>query len=75
MLDESKLRPLLTTREVSELLHAHANTVRRWSRDGLIKSYRITERGDRRYRREDVFSLLARTSVPTSKATVNLLRG
>ncbi len=59
MVTKIELGPLLTVREVAELLHLHSNTVRRWSDQGIIKTYRINRRGDRRFRREDVSSFLA----------------
>lgn len=46
--------PMLTVREVAELLHIHTNTVRRWSDRGIIKAYRIASRGDRRFKQEDI---------------------
>jgi excisionase family DNA binding protein len=49
--DRSKL---LTPTEVARLLHIHINTVRRWSDQGLLRSYRIGPRGDRRFYKEDV---------------------
>ena len=48
-----------TIKDVSRLLHIHANTARRWSDQGIIKSYRITRRGDRRFRKEDIARFLA----------------
>jgi len=45
---------LLTVRDVADLLHVHSNTARRWSDLGLIKSYRVGPRGDRRFRAEDL---------------------
>jgi excisionase family DNA binding protein len=59
MTNGDKIGPMLTVREVSQLLHIHVNTVRRWSDQGIIKSYRITHRGDRRFRREDIAVFLA----------------
>jgi excisionase family DNA binding protein len=59
MADERQIRPMLTVREVAELLHIHANTVRRWSDRGVLRSFRIARRGDRRFRREDVARFLA----------------
>ena len=47
-------RIMLTTRDVAQLLGIHANTVRRWSNQGIIKSYRVGSRGDRRFPRQDV---------------------
>ena len=59
MINEEKMGPMLTVREVARLLHIHVNTVRRWSDQGIIKSYRITNRGDRRFKREDIAVFLA----------------
>lgn len=59
MLDDRQIRPMLTVREVANLLHIHTNTVRRWSDRGILRSYRIAQRGDRRFRREDVARFLA----------------
>ena len=49
---------MLTVQEVSQLLRVHGNTLRRWTRQGIIKAYRIGPRGDRRFRPEDVALLL-----------------
>ena len=49
---------LLAVQEVADLLNVHSNTVRQWSDQGLIKSYRIGPRGDRRFRQEDITSFL-----------------
>ncbi len=49
---------LLTISEVAEMLHLHANTVRRWSDNGLLKPYRVGTRSDRRFVEEDVTNLL-----------------
>jgi excisionase family DNA binding protein len=50
---------MLTVREVAQLFHIHPNTLRRWSNDGRIKAYRITPRGDRRFKREEIARFLA----------------
>jgi excisionase family DNA binding protein len=58
MIDQnSQIEPMLTTSEVAQILNVHINTVRRWSNQGVIKSYRIGSRGDRRFRREDINAL------------------
>jgi len=59
---------MLTVREVSQILHVHSNTLRRWSDLGLIKSYRIGPRGDRRFRQEDITLMLLQESkgIPTN---------
>ena len=49
---------MLTVREVSQILHVHSNTLRRWSDLGIIKAYRIGPRGDRRFKQEDIGLLL-----------------
>jgi excisionase family DNA binding protein len=51
-------KAMLTIREASRLLNVHANTLRRWSEQGVVKSYRIGPRGDRRFRQEDIAALL-----------------
>ena len=50
---------MLTVREVARLLHVHPNTLRRWSNKGRIRAYRITPRGDRRFKREEIAHFLA----------------
>ena len=41
---------MLTTSEVARMIHVHINTVRKWSDMGLIETYRIGSRGDRRFK-------------------------
>ena len=59
MVIDSQMSPMLTVREVATLLHVHTNTVRRWSDRGLIRAHRITQRGDRRFKQEDIGRFLA----------------
>jgi excisionase family DNA binding protein len=56
-MDESKIPPLLTLREACEILKCHPNTLRNWDRKGILKAVRIGERGDRKYRKEDILKL------------------
>ncbi len=49
---------MVRTGDVAQLLGLHSNTVRRWSEKGVLKSYRIGPRGDRRFKREDVDGFL-----------------
>ena len=58
MVNNNNQNGLLTIKEVSELLHVHTNTLRRWTEQGILKTYRIGPRGDRRFRAEDVAVLL-----------------
>jgi excisionase family DNA binding protein len=50
---------MLTVSDVARLLNVHINTVRRWSNQGILKSYRIGSRGDRRFRRDNIADFLA----------------
>ena len=58
MLIGSEIIPMLTVKDVADLLNIHVNTVRRWSDQGILKAFRITSRGDRRYRQEDIVRFL-----------------
>ena len=59
MANGEHMSDMLTIREVARLLHVHPNTLRRWSNAGRIKAYRITTRGDRRFKREEIAHFLA----------------
>ena len=54
--------PPLSTGDVARLLNIHANTVRRWSHSGLLKTYRVGPRGDRRFKRNDVKKMLEKSA-------------
>jgi excisionase family DNA binding protein len=69
--DGNRIEPMLTVREVAQLLHIHSNTVRRWADQGTIRAYRITSRGDRRFRKEDVVHFLAELNVNINKGNGN----
>jgi excisionase family DNA binding protein len=58
MANNSRISATITTAEAAQLLHMHTNTVRRWSDKGVVKSYRIGPRGDRRFILEDIIRLL-----------------
>jgi excisionase family DNA binding protein len=59
MLTQDEIKPMLTIKEVARLLNIHVNTARRWSDQGILIAYRITRRGDRRFRQEDIARFLA----------------
>lgn len=63
MVNDGEMEPMLTIREVTRLLHIHPNTLRRWSDRGIIRAFRITRRGDRRFRRKDIARFLAKLNV------------
>ena len=52
------MNTMLTTREVAQFLNVHINTVRRWSNQRILMAYRISPRGDRRFKRQDIDSFL-----------------
>ena len=57
-MSRNKFEPiLLTVREVTQLLHIHDNTARRWADQGILQTFRINNRGDRRYISDDVYRL------------------
>jgi excisionase family DNA binding protein len=58
---------MLTVKEVAELLHVHPNTLRRWSKDGRIRAYRIAPRGDRRFKQEEITRFLAELNAKAGK--------
>jgi excisionase family DNA binding protein len=53
---------LLTVSEVAQLLHIHPNTLRRWSNEGRLNAFRITPRGDRRFKKQEVDRFLSELS-------------
>jgi len=64
MENKADIGPMLTTGEVASILNVHINTVRRWSNQGLLKTYRIGSRGDRRFMKEDVVNFLDKAQEP-----------
>ena len=49
---------LLKLSKAAELLNVHPNTLRQWDKKGVLKAVRFGERGDRRYREEDIMQLV-----------------
>lgn len=49
---------ILTLKEACELLNCHPNTLRNWDNEGTLKAIRFGRRGDRRYRKEDILSII-----------------
>jgi len=48
------LPKLLTIQQAAKVLSVHVETLRRWDKGGKLKAVRINERGDRRYKPEDI---------------------
>lgn len=59
---QKSLPELLTLSEAAEALKVHPNTLRKWDKKGILKAVRFGQRGDRRYRREDIENLTANNS-------------
>ena len=51
--------------EASQILHVHPNTLRKWSDQGLIPTYRIGQRRDRRFAEEDLLTFLEQDGYST----------
>lgn len=49
---------ILTLKEACELLNCHPNTLRNWDNEGVLKAIRFGKRGDRRYKKSDILSIL-----------------
>ena len=48
----------LTFNEVAEMLNVHPDTIRRWRKLGVIKSYRTGRRGKQRFSRDEIATFL-----------------
>ncbi len=75
MVSIDEMRPMLTVKDVARLLNIHVNTVRRWSDLNIIKSYRVTSRGDRRFRQEDIAHYLTELNGESQNEPVGIVTG
>jgi excisionase family DNA binding protein len=62
--DKSFPPRLLNVNEVAHLLHVHPNTVRLWSKIGVLKAYRVGRRREYRFNIADVETFLHRDGSP-----------
>jgi len=51
-------KSLLKLADAAKLLNVHPQTLRAWDRKGILKAVRFGERGDRRYKREDLEKIM-----------------
>ena len=51
---------LITAGEAASLLNVHINTVRGWNNLGILPSFRIGPRGDRRFRKKDLINFMVK---------------
>ena len=56
--DETSPARMLTVTEVAYMLHVHPNTIRLWSKIGVLKAYRIGKRRDYRFNIDDIETFL-----------------
>lgn len=54
-----ELPEYLTIRDVTSILHVHANTLRNWEKEGHIQAVRIGPRRDRRYPKDVIKKILS----------------
>lgn len=55
---KQQVTELITLSEASQILKVHPNTLRKWDKKGILKAVRFGERGDRRYRKEDITKMM-----------------
>ena len=60
---------LLTSSQAARLLNIHVNTLRRWSNEGTLRTYRVGNRRDRRFKRRDLEQFLRQAASTASIAT------
>lgn len=63
MQETVKISRIMTTSEVAYFLRVHPNTVRHWTNKGLLPSFRLGTRRDRRFKREDVDNFLRQNNI------------
>ena len=50
--------PLLTLKQVAQILSISVWTLRKWDNEGKLKAVRIGNRKDRRYKKEDIMEIM-----------------
>jgi len=68
---ETNPERMMTVQQVADLLQVSICSIRRWSDKGILKFYRVGNRGDRRFWREDVFHFLEDSSPHLRAGTTN----
>ena len=56
------LPEILTMKQACQLVNCHPNTLRNWEKDGTLECIRFGKRGDRRFKKEIVLSLIEKKS-------------
>jgi len=63
----TNINGMLTIPEVAKLLHIHPSTVRQWTNKGLLPTYCIGTRGDRRFKRKEIDSFIKRAKYENTR--------
>lgn len=58
---ESSIK-LLKIKEAADLLGVNPATLRKWDKEGKLPAIKISKRGDRRYKHEDIENFLKKIS-------------
>ena len=64
---------LLTVKETASILHIHPHTLRRWQKQGLLKSYSLGPRHSLRFEREDILDFLNNSQNEAHKTKKQLI--
>jgi DNA (cytosine-5)-methyltransferase 1 len=54
MKNNKQIPELLTLEEAAKTLKVHKETLRRWDKSGKLPAVKVSDRGDRRYKSEDI---------------------
>lgn len=52
------IKKFLSLQQAATLLDVHPETLRRWDREGRLKAIKVSKRGDRKYRYDDLLKLI-----------------
>lgn len=53
-MSKNDLSKLLKIKEAAQMLSVNPETLRRWDNDGKLLAIKVSSRGDRRYKKEDI---------------------
>jgi len=57
-MEKGEISEILTLSQACKILNCHANTLRNWEKEGIVKCIRFGKRGDRRFKREEIMKLI-----------------
>src|SRR5579859_2437516 len=56
------MKDLFSIQEAAKILGVHSETLRRWDNEGKLQAVKVGERGDRKYRQDDIMRILLGTN-------------